>query len=174
MRVAPGRRGNNASKSAISPSTVAAPEKKKKSTKLSSDTQESTHKVPKFASQVIAYDSRVPLAPSRGSPNTSRHASRLVHDAMSAWSAKTRCAPPRYYRATTVNGHTATATHEMSIYTPPPPAPSRAPAHHLSIRSFLFSEVEHLTELLGAHLSIGRDDARANHGVLLVHVLPGR
>ena len=42
---------------------------------------------------------------------------RLVQ-AMSAWSVKTRRAPSRHCRDSRVYGHTTTAMHDMSIYTP--------------------------------------------------------
>ena len=94
---------------------------------LSSDMQESTHKVKKPASQVVL--SRVQTTV-RATRRTPYGASCLVH-AMSAWSVETRRAPPRHCMDARVNGLKTTATQGKStppriqtpitICNPPPP-----------------------------------------------------
>ena len=70
------------------------------------------------ASKAVLTSSRTPLTLHATRP-TPCGASRSVQ-AMSAWSAKTRCAPSRHCRDATVYGHTTTAMHHNE-YTPPPP-----------------------------------------------------
>ena len=86
--------------------------------------QASAHKVPKSASQVVP--SRVPLT--LHAIRRSRHgASRLVH-AISAWSVKTRRAPPRHRMEARAYGHTTTSMPETSTRPPTPfPLPQPPP-----------------------------------------------
>ena len=90
--------------------------------------QESTHKVPKSASQAVL--SRM-QAQSSSTRLTTHGAWRLVH-AMSAWSVKTGRVPSRNCRESMVYGRTTTAMHENST---PPPSPHARPPAAASVES---------------------------------------
>ena len=77
--------------------------------------EESTHRVPKSASQAVLSRMQLALHATRRTPHG---ASRLVL-AMPAWSVKTRRAPPRHCKDARLYCHTATAIHDMSTHHPP-------------------------------------------------------
>ena len=82
--------------------------------------QESTHKMPKSASEVVLSRMRLTL---RAARRTLHGASCLVH-AVSAWLVGARRASLRHCRGVRVDGHMTTAMHEMSTL-------HRSPGVHL-------------------------------------------
>ena len=79
--------------------------------------QQSTHKVPKFAAQVVDSRMQLILHATRRRPHG---ASRLVH-AISACSLETRWDPSRHCRDARGYGRATTAMHEL-VQRPPPPS----------------------------------------------------
>ena len=113
--------------------------KQSNSLALSSNKQESRHKVPKSILRAILGRMQFTLHATRRTPHD---ASRLVQ-AMSAWLVKTRRAPSWHIRDSRVYSYTTTATHNLS--TPPPPlpptlpaTPTTAPTHHMLLWFVMF------------------------------------
>ena len=79
--------------------------------------QESTHNVPKSASQAVLSRMQLTLHATRRSP----HGASCLAQAMLAWSVKTRHAPSRHCRDTRVYGQTTTAMHDNEYTSPSPP-----------------------------------------------------